>query len=228
MRTKLLGALLVILAACTPPPPLDEASADGTDYNVSVTSPRPVDEKTISIAILVDTSGSMEGKKIEELKTALHRTIDALGNQTSKTLEVGLFKFDVSAQTLVPLGPFNSDALHDAANQLTAHGGTGIGRALAYAERALDGNATGSRNILLLTDGMNESGRSPEEVFEHIIKTNQASNDAYTNLFVIGFDMDPKYFDPLANQGAYVSASEEGQLVGVMLGNVKRMLEALP
>src|SRR3989344_1047147 len=181
MRDKVYVILLLALVACSPLASLDETSAKGTAYEVSVTSPRPVDENTISIAIAVDTSGSMVGEKIKELKRAMYGTIEKFGSYKGKRLEVGLYEFASHTETLVPMGTFNPQALRNAVDGLGTGGNTGIGRALAYAERELDASATGGRNILLLTDGENTSGRSPEEVLAYIADTNQRSGDTYTN-----------------------------------------------
>ena len=126
------------------------------------------------IAFIFDTSGSMWDKvggehKIDQARNNLEAMLVGMRDYHEKmqNVKAGLFYFDNEVVSCaVPIADFNYVTLSDAINHLKASGGTPLGVALAYAERKLDENGSGQKNIILLTDGANSSGKNPAEIFE--------------------------------------------------------------
>ena len=231
---------LCALLACAQPDATDIDAADRDacadiligEYAINQGAVRTVDESVASIAIVADTSGSMSGRKNAQLREALGMMVDRLDTYRAqgRAIEAGLYGFTASgaaARTLVPFGAFSADRFRDEIGSLPADGGTPLGRAIAYAERELDEHATGRRSLLLLTDGRNERGRNPVDVFGCVVEANRERADAPTQLYVIAFETDVDYFSGLMDHGAYVrDASGALELQETLLGNIRMILEA--
>lgn len=107
-----------------------------------------------SVIVLVDRSGSMEGKRMEQLKAGL---LKVLGSVTDKT-HMQLVAFDHAVEALTP---FTNDAavLQTAVQSLQPRGATAIAEATTYAISQLQ-PLTGVKTILLCTDGEDEKLRA--------------------------------------------------------------------
>lgn len=107
-----------------------------------------------SIVVLVDRSGSMEGKRMDQLKAGLLKVLDSV---TEKT-HIQLVTFD---HTVEPLTPFTNDAtiLRAAVQSIQPRGATSIAEATTYAIKQLQPVA-GVKSILLCTDGEDEKLRA--------------------------------------------------------------------
>ncbi len=186
------------------------------NYDVAPKSIKEIDPEKRSIEFVIDTSGSMggvfSGGKLKDAKEVYSIVLDRLNeyNQKNKNLEAGLIEFSSSANVLVNLSPFGYNALKEKISGLSAGGGTAIGIALAQAEREVD-TGNGLKSIVLLTDGANENGKSPEEIYQNIIDTNNKSGDITTNLYIIAFDVDKKNFAELEKLGAKVYEAKTAQ-----------------
>lgn len=187
-----------------------------------------------AIAIVVDTSGSMEDSinkevKIESAKKSLQSILEDYREyaKENKEVKVGLFYFlNDKVRCAVPVNTFDYDLLNLNVNGLVPSARTPLGISLAYAERELDKTGYLNKNIVLLTDGMSNIGMTPESVFESINKTNAAFGDSKTNLYIIAFNTDPTYFDDLKKQGATVyEAKDSAELSRVLKENTELILE---
>lgn len=65
---------------------------DGMDLAVSAAAVRP-GEQAIEIALVLDTTGSMQGKKLSDLKSATYRLLDTFSGQKDAKIKVGLVPF---------------------------------------------------------------------------------------------------------------------------------------
>ena len=104
------------------------------------------------LALVIDTSGSMSGSKIEEAKTAAKAVIDKLDSGTALSIR----RYD-ECETLrifdmVPMTSSNQDAAKAAVDGLNATGLTPISKSLQDAQSDFLRQST-PRVILLLTDG---------------------------------------------------------------------------
>ncbi|MEA3429785.1 MAG: VWA domain-containing protein [Nanoarchaeota archaeon] len=191
-------------------------------YNTRPAVVRQVDYKKKSIAFIVDTSGSMnnrikfQGKSIPKLVAAKESLEDVLKiydkhHKKHKNVEVGLFYFKnpVTVTKLHPVSSFNYSTLSKKLHSLYAQSDTPLGVSLAYAERELDKTATGEKNIILLTDGMSNSGRNPVDVWKSIIATNRAIGDVQTNLSIVAYHTKSDYFKPLKSLGVTIYDAED-------------------
>jgi len=115
--------------------------------------------------IIVDTSGSMSGKKLRAAKEATSAAIDCIPGGVAFGVLAGNHEAELVYPATLPLSvssPETRDAAKAAVKQLEARGGTAIGSWIRLATRVF-AEGGGIRHAILLTDGKNES-EEPEEL----------------------------------------------------------------
>jgi hypothetical protein len=231
IKYGLAGACAYLLGGCGSS--TDETGV-GNVYELKSSPDRKIVFGRKSIAIIVDTSGSMRDKidgerKIDSAKKCL---TDILGkyqehDNIQHDIEAGLFYFKGSGTIVnpVPISNFDYDALKSEIGNMKAKTNTPLGIALAYAERQLNISGTGKKSIIMLTDGESNSGRNPDEVYKAILDANKISSDA-TSLYLIAFNTSKKPFKKLEELGAKVSeAANESELMDILWQDSKLILE---
>lgn len=113
--------------------------------------------------ICIDTSGSMQSTDVEPTRAqAARAAAAAFINQTPSGTKVGIIAFSGNASVVAPLTADHS-ALIASLDQIPApNGATAIGNALQLAGQELP--ATGHRAVVLITDGVNNTGVDPRRV----------------------------------------------------------------
>ncbi|NXL58636.1 ITIH4 inhibitor, partial [Chordeiles acutipennis] len=147
-----------------------------------------------NVIFVIDRSGSMTGRKIEQTRDALLKILQDLRPEdhfsfitfNSKVVEWRSSLLQATAENVASAAGF--------VQTLSASGGTNINRALLTAVSVLD-KAEGLPErsvsmIILLTDGQPTSGESNVEVIQENIQ--KAVNGKYT-LFCLGFGFDVSY-----------------------------------
>ena len=123
-------------------------------------TPAGVLQVDANVLVLADTSGSMEGEKIESLRSAV---LDFVGRIDDAGEYVGLIDFDDEVTETIPLGPFGTDLnrWNQAVETLDGAGGTAFYDAVSYAISVLESEgASGRANIIIaLTDGFDEDSQ---------------------------------------------------------------------
>ena len=115
--------------------------------------PTQVDERTE--LLIVDTSGSMNGKKLRAVKGATAAAIDCIPNGVRFGIITG------NHEASLPVAPTiasaqSRGAAKDAVKRFEAGGGTAMGTWIRLAAGIFEGSS-GIRHAILLTDGKNES-----------------------------------------------------------------------
>lgn len=123
-------------------------------------TPAGVLQADANVLVLADTSGSMEGEKIESLRASV---LDFVGRIDDAGEYVGLIDFDDEVTEAIPLGPFGTDLnrWNRAVDGLDGDGGTAFYDAVSYAISMLESEgASGRANIIIaLTDGFDEDSQ---------------------------------------------------------------------
>lgn len=186
-------------------------------------------ERGIAIVVVFDTSGSMNSpvaaqssaanrdSKFRVAQRAFGLVIDRLEAFTkspaAKPLSVGVTVFKKQdAAVAIPLAPFDPVALRRWLTTARADSATPLGNALFLAGQELLASPAASRHLLVLTDGANTAGRSPESALAQL---NRAAEKKQTPLFthIIALDIAPATFATLKQQGAtLIGAADEAQL----------------
>ncbi len=142
---------------------------DRVDAVLSVTAPGaaavPASQAETMIGLIVDTSGSMSGDRIEAVKYAAENAINLMDD----TITFFVVTFQGSAQVIVPPGRATRDAKMAAAMQLRrlgAYNGTAMSSGLGMARSLFERYPNAIRQAIFLTDGKNESEPSANVTIE--------------------------------------------------------------
>jgi Ca-activated chloride channel homolog len=161
--------------------------ADALD-NVPVRAP-------ISLAVVLDTSGSMGGDKIEDAKRSVLRLLSDMRDED----EITVVRYSDTSELLQPLARVGivRDALASRIRGLVAGGGTNIPGGLSHGRRALDEAARGRvRRIVLVSDGLDGTRAQAES----LASASFASGITVSSLG-IGLDFDESYMGAVAQSG---------------------------
>jgi hypothetical protein len=178
----------------------DEAVADASEARYQ---PTVQEGLGASVAILLDQSGSMEDEPDsgddrpkyviarEALREVLAQTDSFVARQSGFPINVGLYVFAKRVSRVLPIAPYNRVAIDSALASLPdPDGATAIGDAMAVAVQDLYSAGTIRKYLLVVTDGANTDGRSPENVAREI----QRRSDGAVRLFLVAFDIDKEKF----------------------------------
>ena len=188
-------------------------------------------EEGVALAIVYDTSGSMKELVpnatggfspkyaiANRALSAVTHDLQAFATNSSKgaqhKIDAGLFIFQgEGAREAIKLGPFDAAAFESWAAHFSApHGNTPLGRALSMAADAVLRSGLSRKHVLILTDGLNTSGPTPQSVLPRL-KQQALQRGATLAVHFVAFDVDARQFAPLRRLGAtVVGASDEKQL----------------
>ncbi|HEY0076370.1 MAG TPA: VIT domain-containing protein [Abditibacteriaceae bacterium] len=201
----------------------------------SAVAPKEIPAK--DAVFVLDTSGSMEGEKIEQARRAL---LTLIGNlNPNDRFNIVTFSSDVRTfrDGLIPASKENLDAARDWARAIKAVGGTNINDALIEGLKMLP-QTERPQQMIFMTDGLPTVG---ETSIEQILKNARAANDtnqpterkgelpfnskARLFTFGVGYDVNTRLLDTLAedNRGSsdYVLPQEDiEQKVGALYSKI--------
>ena len=160
----------------------------------------------ISIALVIDGSGSMQGPRIENARRAVQACINNLAPETQ---ELSIVMYDDVVEILSPLTNEVS-RLRSGAEKIVADGGTNIPIGLLGGIESLK-DAVGTKAIILMTDG--EDGNSGE--MPGAIEAAQEENIAVFTVSTGGGNRE--YMENIANEtgGSYMEAVTDAELINV-------------
>src|SRR6185437_15700353 len=127
--------------------------------NTEVEKAMPVDFEIDSVKVapsgalmlVLDSSGSMSGQKIELSKAAAKAALQVLGNRD----QVGVISFDSDPHIIVPLQRVEArDWIAQRIGRIAAGGGTDMQPAMAEGYRLLQKAQAALKHMIVLTDGM--------------------------------------------------------------------------
>ncbi len=180
---------------------------DGGKYFMAMISPSvEIDDDETSgknITFILDSSGSMQGEKIEQARRALSFCLNGLGERDS----FNVIDFDDQVRTF-STSPVTADRNNireavDFVGRCEASGGTNINDALLTGLDRIEG-ADGTSFIIFLTDGLPTVG---ETDIQRIISNVESANKEKVKLFVfgVGYDVNTRLLDRLALDSRAVS-----------------------
>lgn len=151
------------------------------------------------IVLAIDRSGSMEGEKLAQAKTAFTGVLDALNPED--TFAVVTFAGTISTvfQAAVPATPEHIDQAKSFVAEIIADGGTNISGALDESFDALPTQPGVPRYVVLLTDGQPTEG---EESVDGIVDLVRTWNEVGARLFSfgVGHDVNTTLLEKLAKE----------------------------
>jgi uncharacterized protein YegL len=193
-----------------------KAGEDG--YLMMMLAPKrdaaPKDVLPKDIVFVFDTSGSMQGAKIEQAKRALNTVLGALGSRDR--FNITRFSTDVTSfrSTLVDVTLDNVRAARDFVSDLKAVGGTNIDEALqaAFASLPAAGPEKRAAFVIFMTDGIPTIGQTNmDQILANAAKENKVRARLFA--FGVGHDVNAVLLDRLALNGSgaadYVGPDED-------------------
>jgi Ca-activated chloride channel family protein len=164
------------------------------------------------LVLVLDTSGSMRGPKMEQARKALTYCLDNLGPQD----RFGLLHFATTVNRyedkLLEASAEQVARARKWVQELEATGGTAINDALASALELRSADAGRSFTVVFFTDGQPTIGETePEKIFKRAAAGNTANTRIFT--FGVGDDVNATLLDRLAEQtravATYVRPAED-------------------
>lgn len=132
----------------------------------------------VSLGIVLDTSGSMDGQKIEAARVALERLLfDLLGDDD----EVFLYRFDNSPH-LVEGWTNDRNRIRDELRRLRTDGATALYDAVAQALPLLQSGRHRKKALLVISDGNDTSSKTDLPRLKQLIRESEAL------VYAIGID----------------------------------------
>jgi len=176
--------------------------ADDAGYFMLLATPTPAEEASASVApktvvFVLDTSGSMQGEKLEQAKRALTFCVRNLNDRDR--FQVIRFSTDVEPlfDGLTRADNAQRELAIDFIDGVRAIGGTAIHDALLEAQRAAnDDDAVGASYIVFLTDGQPTIGETDHDAIVRALGKDAEGSRIFC--FGIGTDINTKLLDRVA------------------------------
>jgi uncharacterized membrane protein/uncharacterized protein YegL len=167
----------------------DDAQADALDRILPAKIAPPETLRGTTVALVIDKSSSMEGRKIELARLSAIGVVEHLKPADS----IGVLIFDNSFQWAVPMRSAIDKALiKRLIAGITPDGGTQIAPALAEAYRRVLPAKSAFKHIVLLTDGISEEGDSIDLAHE------AARHQVTISTVGLGQDVNRSYLEKIA------------------------------
>ena len=128
------------------------------------------------IVLVLDTSGSMEGTPIREVKEASINFVDTVLKEDAS---IGLVTYNGSADIRSDFS-MNAAALENSISSIYAGGQTNIEAGLAQAEQMLSSSDARKRIIVLMSDGAPTRGKDGENLIEYADELKEQGIYLYT------------------------------------------------
>lgn len=178
---------------------LKDCGVDITDFTIE-----KVNYTGANILLCVDTSGSMEGYKIENLKSA----IKYFAAEKTNIENIALVTFSEDVENDYPFG-ISIEDLTASADSIYAEGGTAIYHSVLHSITKFTKGPGVINSIIVMSDGLDGYYASLEEIEEYIGKP---CNENGITVYAIGFgdDADGAYLNSIASVtgGGYLYANE--------------------
>lgn len=136
----------------------------------------------VSLGILLDTSGSMSGEKIDAARAALERFLDLLNDPQD---EAFLYRFDNRPQ-LVHGWTHDMRSISDSLAMVVPHGSTAMYDAIVEAMEVLQQAHNRKKAIVIISDGNDTNSRSDVFTVKQMIRESEVL------VYAVGIDAPPE------------------------------------
>ena len=219
-RFRVIAVLLLAatVAACEVSVKRDERPAERPAESSAPYQAEVEEGLGAAVAILIDTSGSMKERapgdsrqKHVVAREAIEAMLDAtdafLARRSDFPIKIGVYSFSSGVRTLRSIEPYERESVRAALARLPGPGGgTAIGDAMREARPDLYRAGVFRKYLVVVTDGENTNGRSPENVAREIFTKSQGGVQVY----FVAFDTSPEKFGFLKDAGGDVIGANTG------------------
>lgn len=193
---------------------------------VATSRPRPADASRtpVSIGIVIDRSGSMEGRKIDVAKRAAIEIVNRLHDGD----EVALTVFDNVTEVLLPRTRVDAATrarFRELVSAVYARGGTALHDGWVHGSRAIapEGGAASGQVVrcYLLTDGQANEGITDPQAIANDVAAARTEFGVVTSTLGIG-DYDEDLLAPMATAGGglFHNLRDTSEIVATFLGEL--------
>jgi Ca-activated chloride channel family protein len=178
-------------------------------------------KKPSRVVVVVDSSGSMEGRKIAAVQQTLQTYVDRLGPKE----EIALIDFDTEIRAPVMVSGARQDrqeAIRFISN-LEAEGGTRLYDAVLYAQEWLQQNRRENaiNAVLVLTDGEDSESQINLETLSQALEATGFNTDQRIAFFTLGYgregQFNPRVLERIAAEnGGYYRKGDPETIASVM------------
>ncbi len=169
----------------------EEKQMDALDRVLPAKLVPPKTPEGVCVALIIDKSSSMEGRKIDLARLSASGVVDHL----RPTDNIGILIFDNSFEWAVPMRRATDKAdIKRLISGIAPDGGTQIAPALSEAYRKVSSSDATAKHIVLLTDGISEEGDSLElarEAHQHQVTISTVG---------LGQDVNRSYLEKVAGE----------------------------
>lgn len=178
----------------------------GSPFHVRVmlkSSPdKPKERPHLSVHLVLDVSGSMQGESIKQARTAAQALVDKL----APTDDFSLVTFSSDANVRIPDGPVGSrrDAIKKSISEINEGGGTNISKGLELGYQQAQTKsipADAVRVVLLLSDGRANAGILSADGMSKLA-LDAFQSGIQTSTFGLGTEYDGALMSTIAEDGA--------------------------
>nr|MCR5516875.1 VWA domain-containing protein [Lachnospira sp.] len=120
-------------------------------WQITLTASGKNAESTTEVVMVIDTSNSMDGNRLTNVKEAAKAAADVL--LTNSSTKVSLVTYNYSAENLGVYEENDKEALKNVINNLSTDGGTNINAGLYEARKRLEQSDADNKYVMLMTDG---------------------------------------------------------------------------
>ncbi len=190
---------------------LTHRKSDEDGYFLMTLSPPVTSKGPIAkdIVVVSDTSGSMQGDKMEQNKKALKYIVNALSPEDRFSLVQFNTDADAFSTKLLAASAENKQSADKFIDELDARGGTNISDALSMGTTILGEDSTRPAYLVLITDGEPTVG---ETIVDKLLKSVKPKRDIRIFDFGVGYDVNTRLLNQLACEhhgtAQYVEPSE--------------------
>lgn len=153
----------------------------------------------VAVSLVLDTSGSMQGEKIEQARQAVREIVGQLGDEDM----LSLVTYDSVAHVRIPLAHVGSlrTTIDEQVRSIVASGGTMIPQALRLGAVSLrDAPMRHVRRVVLVSDGQDGSGQSTAQVRQTLHR--HARQGVTMSALGLGIDYNETFLTTVADAGS--------------------------
>ncbi len=156
------------------------------------------------MVFVLDTSGSMQGPKMQQAQKAVKHCLGALSPRDRFAVMNFATTVNKYADTLKPASSDEIDQAKNWVDALSSTGGTAIDAALDAALQMRSGDSHRPFTVVFFTDGLPTVGETnPEKILSKVMDHNTASTRIFT--FGVGDDVNAALLDQLSDKTRAVS-----------------------
>lgn len=169
----------------------------------------------VALALVVDTSGSMKGQKIEHARFAARSVAQRLGDDD----QIAVVRFSSDVQILYPrvrLGDANRGTLNALIESFTADDNTNLYGGLLAGLAALEGSGDAVRRVLLISDG--QATTEPNTAAGIVAALPAPQQPTILSTIGVGADYDAAIMSAVAEHGGggFHHLTDSIQLAGIL------------